>query len=94
MSNKKMRLAVLKELEKGNKNFSHEDLEISADEFVKIFESLESEGLIREVDYYMGPSVDVNSVKLTIKGEEYLTDNSALMKTYKGLKEIRDWFKV
>jgi hypothetical protein len=27
------------------------------------------------------------------KGEEYLKDNSLLGKTYKGLKEIREWLK-
>lgn len=94
MSKKKLRLAVLKELERDNKKFNQEDLGISKVEFEKLFRDLENEGFVRNVDYYYDSEVDVKSAEITLKGEEYLEQNSTLTKTYKGLKELRDWFKL
>lgn len=94
MNKKKVRLAILKELDKGNKCFTHEDFTLSFDEFEESVEWLKNEGLIRNADYDMSREYDFESTQVTGKGEKYLHDNSAIIKTYRGLKEIRDWIKL
>ena len=55
------------------------------------------EGLIKNASISRGgignkaQAVFLNNARVTLKGLDYLQDNSALVKTYKGLKEIRDW---
>ena len=48
------------------------------------------EGLIKGATH-AGPVLFLDKTKLTVKGLEYLHDHSAAMKTYKGLKELREW---
>jgi hypothetical protein len=38
--------------------------------------------------------VFLNGATITKPGLDYLEENSSLAKTYKGLKEVRDWFKL
>ncbi|MCB5235888.1 YjcQ family protein [Niallia circulans] len=40
--------------------------------------------------YYVG----YHSAKITFKGLDFLEENSLFAKTYKGLKEVRDWIKL
>jgi DNA-binding Lrp family transcriptional regulator len=94
MNHQKLRLAILKELQKGNKNITHEDLNLSREEFLELLQFLVDEGLIRDVDFYLDQTADLNSAQITLKGEQYLSDNSLIIKTYRGLKEVRDWLKL
>jgi hypothetical protein len=91
MNEKKVRLAILKELDNGNRNITHLDFQINEDQFEKICNFLEKEELVDGIDYYWQPRVDFSNAHLTIKGEKYLSENSTFMKTYKGIKEFRDW---
>lgn len=36
-------------------------------------------------------TASIKDATITIRGMEYLHNNSTLMKTYKGLKEVREW---
>ncbi|KRG15623.1 hypothetical protein ACA30_05925 [Virgibacillus soli] len=91
MNKKKIRLAILKELEKGNKKFTNEDFEISIDDLINILNWLKEEELINDYKFFYDESFWFEKTEVTLRGEQYLNENSAALKTYKGLKEIRDW---
>lgn len=91
MDAKKVRLAILKELAKGNKNISKEAFGISGEELLSICEFLKEERLINDFDFYMDSSFNFEKTNVTLNGDKYLSDNSTFMKTYKGLKEFRGW---
>lgn len=72
------------------------DYDITEKEYFNIIEVCQDEGLIKNAipvqtlrSQYKIFLLD--RVILTVKGMEYLNNNSAAMKTYKGLKELRDW---
>jgi len=62
-----------------------------------IIDACQDEGFIKGVNFSRGGQGNpilmafLDSVKLTVKGMEYLHQNSKAMQTYKGLKEIREW---
>lgn len=91
MNHKKIRLAILKELSDGNKTVKSEDLGIDDNTFMDVLEFLKEENLINGYEYFMDESFSFDKTRLTLKGEEYLSENSILMKTYKGIKEFRSW---
>lgn len=94
MDKQKLRYAILKEIDKKNTPLTEVEFGVTEEEFDSAVMFLEREGYLIGVDYAddrawlykIGP-------ELTEKGEKYLKDNSILSKTYKGLKEIRDWLK-
>ena len=61
-----------------------------------IIEAMNDEGLLKNVKITHDAqnrvlTASIKNATVTIKGMEYLHNNSALMKTYKGLKEVREW---
>ena len=85
----KVMLSFMREINDGNIPKSS-DYGISNEELWDIVEACQDEGLIKGATH-AGPILFLDSKKLTVKGLEYLHENSAVMKTYKGLKELRDW---
>ncbi|MFI8493628.1 YjcQ family protein [Peribacillus butanolivorans] len=45
-------------------------------------------------EVYLTGNYDISNAMIIEKGEDYLEDNSLLMKAYKGLKGARDWIKI
>lgn len=91
----KLMLSFLREISDGNIPAAT-DYGISEQEFGNIIEAAQDGGLIKGAgfgrDIYEKVQISfLDSVRLTKQGMEYLHENSALMKTYKGLKELRDW---
>lgn len=92
----KIMLSFMRELNDGNIP-NADDYEISNEEFWDIIEACQDENLIKGADIVKGGQGNrtlgtiLESVKLTVKGLEYLNTNSTAMKSYKGLKEIRGW---
>lgn len=90
----------MKELETGNFEPKATDYEISEAEFGDVVDMMENDGLIKGSAVTRGGRgneakvVFLNTVKVTIKGLDYLEENSKWAKTYKGLKEIRDWLPL
>ena len=66
------------------------DYGISNEALWDIVEACQDEGLIKGATH-ADAILFLESTKLTVKGLEYLHKHSAVMKTYKGLKELRDW---
>lgn len=91
----KVMLSFMREVNDGNIP-SALDYRLDKQEFYEIIDACQDEGLIKDVKISKGAhnrilAVSLDGVKLTVKGLEYLNEHSALMKTYKGLKELRDW---
>lgn len=94
MNKKKLRYAILKEIDKGNTPLTECDFGVEESVFNKAVWFL-----MREV-YLIGvynadnkPHIDKIGPRLTEKGENFLDENSTWSKLYKGLKEIKDWIK-
>ena len=66
------------------------DFPVCQEMFNETLAMMLDEGLIKGATH-AGPILFLDSTKLTVKGLEYIHENSAVMKTYKGLKELRDW---
>jgi tRNA A58 N-methylase Trm61 len=92
----KVAFSIVHELSKGNK-IKADDFGITDYEFGQILLDLrDNKGYIENVsaNFYDGGKVVhifLNSARVTLKGSEFLHDNSVLMKTYKGLKEFKGW---
>lgn len=92
----KLVISILKEISEDN-NPKADDYGIDSQKFWDIVEAMRDEGLIKEVMILRGgaghkvTAASLERAKITIKGMEYLHQNSALVKTYKGLKEVREW---
>lgn len=72
------------------------DYGISNEKFADLLEITQEAGLIKNIKILRGGSGKVHSLmpdgaKVTFEGLKYLHENSALMKTYRGLKEIKSW---
>lgn len=91
----KIMLSFLRELNDGN-IAKPEDYELEREEFYDIVDACQDAGYIKGASFSRGKGNRIliaflENTKLTVKGMEYLHENSAAMKTYKGLKEIREW---
>lgn len=95
MNKKKLRYAILKEIESGNKVITETDFSVTEEEFDEAVRHLDRESYLGGFMYADNrPRLIDGTAFVTEKGEVYLEENSSLAKTYKGLKEIRDWLKL
>ena len=85
----KVMLSFMREINDGNIPKSA-DYGITNEELWDIVEACQDEGLIKDATH-AGTILFLDKTKLTVKGMEYLHEHSAAMKTYRGLKELRDW---
>lgn len=90
----KVAFSILHELSEENiPNF--EDYGLSEKQFAHIILDLQEKRYIKgaipiqDLSGYEG--CNLSRAYVTLDGLQFLHDNSALMKTYKGLKEVRDW---
>lgn len=91
----KIMLSFMREINDGNIP-NAEDYDLERGEYFDIIDACQDAGYIKGARISRGKGnkilmIFLEDTKLTVKGMEYLHDNSKLMKTYKGLKEIRNW---
>lgn len=92
----KIMLSFMREVNDGNIPQA-KDYDITNGELGDIIDACQDEGFIKGASFSRGGQGNpilicfTDGIKLTVKGMQYLHDNSAAMKTYKGLKEIREW---
>lgn len=92
----KVMLSFMREINDGNLPNAG-DYDLDGEEYGSIIEACQDEGLIKSAIIQRAGQgnkvifIMLDQVKLTVKGMEYLHNNSKLMKTYKGIKEIKDW---
>ncbi len=95
MNKKKLRYAILKEIDSGNKKLSEEDFYITAEEFDESVNFLSREDYLKGFIYADNrPRLFDGTAYLTEKGEDYLQENSFFSKSYRGLKEIVSFIKI
>ncbi|WP_176482038.1 YjcQ family protein [Paucisalibacillus globulus] len=96
MNRKKIIYSILKEIDKGNEP-KKEDYELEMEQWGEIASLIKNEGYATGINVLYADDnvylVIYSSPKLTIKGIDFLEENSGWAKTYKGLKEVRDWIK-
>jgi hypothetical protein len=97
VNRKKLIYSILKEIEQGNEPKT-EDYELEFEQWGEIAKLIRDEGLAKGVGILYADdtvyAVILSSAQITLKGIEFIEQNSALAKTYKGLKEARDWLKL
>lgn len=93
MDKKKLRYAILKEIDKDNKILSNENFGVSYKDFYNQVVFLDREGYITKPIYGSNKIFSFATCVITEKGEDYLESNSTLSKSYAVAKEIRDWIK-
>lgn len=92
----KIMLSFMREINDGNVPTAT-DYEIDKDEFADIIEACQDAGYIKGASIQRAGIENkvavmwLDQAKLTVKGMEYLHNNSLVMKTYKGLKMLREW---
>lgn len=92
----KIMLSFMREVNDGNVPLA-KDYDITNGELWDIIDACQDEGFIKGARFSRGGQGNpilmcfTDGIKLTVKGMQYLHDNSTAMKTYKGLKEIREW---
>ena len=73
---------------------NHEALGVSVERWARYIEMMADAGLIKGVKVYgdiLGAThVDNNGIRITLKGLEYLTENSIMQKLYKAAKGIKE----
>lgn len=101
MDNFKIIYKILSTLEKSMdleqcniENISPERLKISEERWSKYIEMLYDAGYIKgvEIKRYIdgGIMIDIDNIRITLKGLEYLSENSIMQKMYKAAKGIVD----
>lgn len=91
----KIVMSILKEISEGNIPKA-EDYGIEDKTFYNILDAMQDDGLVKNMRLVRGANKKVTAAFLedaivTVHGMEYLNNNSTLMKTYRGLKEVREW---
>lgn len=90
----KVVLSILREVQEGNIP-NAVDYGIENEMYFNIIEAMQDKKLIKGVTFSRSAGklsiIFMNDCKITIDGMQYLQDNSTLVKTYKGLKEVREW---
>ncbi|KSU83429.1 YjcQ protein [Fictibacillus enclensis] len=95
MNKKKLRFAILKEIDAGNAPLNEHDFSVSEEEFDEAINFLTREKYLIGITWGDNrPIVSLIGPIVTEKGETYLEENSLLAKAYKGLKEAREWIKL
>jgi len=97
MNEKKIIYSILLEIKNGIQEPKATDYGLSNSQFadiVKIIKDSEYANNIAIAGRDEKLIVWLNKAKITLKGIDFLEQNSAFVKTYKGLKEIRDWIKL
>lgn len=101
MDNFKAVYRILSELEKAMDDrecdiskFDHEQLGVSYNRWIKYIQMMQEAGYIEgaeiKINLYDDILFDGSEMEITLKGLEYLTENSIMQRMYKTAKKIKD----
>lgn len=99
-SKKKLKIiySILKEFSEDNTAIKADTYGIEFKEFASLLNFIKEEGLARNIDLCTGGGEFLVAIyenaEITMKGLNYLKENSSLAKGYKTIKEIRDWLPL
>ena len=95
---KKIIYSILRELTEGECIPNASNYEITEDQFVEIINLMLEEGYLNpkrvRINILGTAEIDKSIDTVTVKGYDYIDENSTLAKLYKGLKEIKDFIKI
>lgn len=94
MDKKKLRYAILKELDKDNKDIDENFFGVTESEYFDQIAFLSRENYITKPLFASNKVHSLHTVVLTEKGENYLEENNGWSKFYNTAKEIRAWIKL
>ncbi|MGK7380027.1 YjcQ family protein [Planococcus sp. 1R117A] len=97
MNRKKLIFSMLKEMQEG-KSLSRLDYSLDLQTWGELALLLKNEEYATGIAVAYGDNgvaeVSMSSAKITMKGLNFLEENSMWAKAYKTAKEARDWFKI
>ena len=94
LNKKKITYLILREVNKRNRPTA-DDFGISDKEFCNIIQNLISARLIENASVTKnGLMALIKEARVTLRGQDYLDENSAWNKVYSNVKELRDWIKL
>ncbi|MCU6709418.1 YjcQ family protein [Paenibacillus sp. J5C_2022] len=93
MKPEKLNYAILKEVEKGNVKFTHDTYGVIEEDFIEAMRYISRNGYVKGILWADDTAYNYNLIHLTPTGEEFIKNNSILVKSYSLLKELRDWIK-
>lgn len=95
---KKIIFSILKEILEGENIPTAEDYEVTNKQFVEIVMLMTNENLLnsKRVSFFIDGSLYIQKSidTLTMKGIEFLEENSNWSKFYKGIKEFRNFLPI
>ena len=95
---KKIIFSILKELTDGDHIPTATSYELTNEQFVEIIKLMKNEKYLNpqrvRINILGSAEIDKAIDTVTIKGYNFLEENSKLSKFYKGLKEIKDFIKL
>jgi len=100
LNKKKIIYSVLREIEKGENVPKFSDLDLSLIEFRDLIDLIQDDDLIKGASLpksgQKNPArmVLLNTAEITLKGLNYLEQNSSFAETYPGLEELKPWLRL
>ena len=100
MNKKKIIYSILREIEKGETIPIFSDLDLSLIEFRDLIDQIQDDDLIKGASLPRGQRnpdrmVLLNMAQITLKGSNYLEQNSSFAETYPGLEEeLKAWLRL
>lgn len=96
INRKKLMYAILREINKNSEiKYTAENFKVDQEVFDEVLLILNEENftkgiMIQRYDSRTIPFI-VEKPRITLRGIEFLEENSLFSKTYKGIKELREW---
>lgn len=100
MNKKKVIYSVLREIERGETILKSSDLNLSLIEFRDLIDLIQDDDLIKGASLpksgQRNPArmVLLNTAEITLKGSNYLEQNSSFAETYPGLNNLKAWLRL
>ena len=100
MRKKKIIYSILREIEKGETIPKFSDLDLSLIELRDLIDQIQDDDLIKGASLpksgQRNPArmVLLDRAEITLKGSNYLEQNTSFAETYPGLKELKPWLRL
>jgi len=100
LNKKKIIYSILREIERGENILKFSDLDLSLIEFRDLIDQIQDDDLIKGASLpksgQKNPTrmVLLNKAEITLKGSNYLEQNSAFAETYPGLNDLKLWLRL
>lgn len=97
VNRKRLIYAILREINANNKELQYnaDEFDVDADIFIEVMEIIDDEEFVKGLHIVRTldspPELLFQKLRITLKGIEFLENNSEWIKIYKGIKELKSW---